>query len=383
MILKILYIHSTQIDSAKANLIQVLSMCNAFEKNDVSVELVLPKPLITIDNIDKYINDKFGIEIKFNIIFYEKFSNNRIIEKYFGVKSVEKILKETKADYVFTRLPKFISLVLKNNKKLIFESHNSILHNKYKLLDSYWKQRILKSLKDKNFVSFISISENLTKYWASIGVNKKKQLSLHDGFAEDLFDKIKSKEDSRKALNISLNEKVVMYIGSLYPDREIENILVAAKSTPNLKYYIIGGPKEMEDKYRAMAVEMNLNNIKFLGYIPHNNVPLYLSTADYLLALWSRKVPTINYCSPLKVFEYMASGNLIIAHDFPTIREVLTEGKTTFFVNPDEKNDLGNVLKKVVSINTSKIAAKSKKVVYDNYTWEKRAQSIIQNLKDE
>ena len=284
---------------------------------------------------------------------------------------------------MFTRLPKFISLVLKNNKKLIFESHNSILHNKYKLLDSYWKQRILKSLKDKNFVSFISISENLTKYWASIGVNKKKQLSLHDGFAEDLFDKIKSKEDSRKALNISLNEKVVMYIGSLYPDREIENILVAAKSTPNLKYYIIGGPKEMEDKYRAMAVEMNLNNIKFLGYIPHNNVPLYLSTADYLLALWSRKVPTINYCSPLKVFEYMASGNLIIAHDFPTIREVLTEGKTTFFVNPDEKNDLGNVLKKVVSINTSKIAAKSKKVVYDNYTWEKRAQSIIQNLKDE
>lgn len=381
--MKILYIHSTQIDSAKANLIQVISMCNAFEYNNVAVELALPEPKETISDVLGFLRSKFGLEIKFKVIFYKKYSNNRIIEKYFGIKSVEKIIAASDADYIFTRVPKFIAPVLKYNRKLIFESHNSILHNKYASIDRYWKRNILKKIKNDNFKLFISISQNLTDFWTGIGVPKQKQLSLHDGFAKDLFSQIKDKQTSRAEVNISAEEKVAMYIGSLYPDREIENILRAAKATPDLKYYIIGGPEEYENLYRDMAKDMELGNVEFLGRIPHNNVPVYLSAADYLLGLWSRKVPTINYCSPLKIFEYMASGNVVVAHDFPTIREVLTDGKTALFVNPDDKDHLGEVLTKALNEDHSTLGKNSQELVYKEYTWEKRAELIITNLEKE
>lgn len=378
--MKILYIHSTQIDSAKANLIQVFSMCNAFKYNSVTIDLALPEPNSFIEDVNAYVKLKFGIELKFNIIFYKKFSRNRIIEKYFGIRSVEEIIKKSNADFVFTRLPKYISLILKHNGQLIFESHNNKLHNKYPIIDKYWKKKILKEVKRDNFKLFISISENLTNFWTKTGIPKDKQQSLHDGFAKDLFKNVKDKQTSRIKLNIPNTEKVVMYIGSLYPDREIENILISAKATPTLKYYIIGGPNEYSDLYKRKATEMGLNNVVFPGYVAHSEVPNYLLAADYLLGLWSRKVPTINYCSPLKVFEYMASGNVVIVHDFPTIREVLTDNEDALFVNPDDKEHLSEILNKAQNINTEILSRNSKRLVYENYTWEKRAKLIVDRL---
>ena len=59
--MKLLYIHNTVISSKKANLVQVLSMCNAFVENKIDIELALPKPFNHIENINEYINNRFGI----------------------------------------------------------------------------------------------------------------------------------------------------------------------------------------------------------------------------------------------------------------------------------------------------------------------------------
>ena len=57
-------------------------------------------------------------------------------------------------------------------------------------------------------------------------------------------------------------------------------------------------------------------------------------------------MPTIDYCSPLKLFEYMASGTPIIANNYVTIREVLEDEKDAFLINGDNDKDLNEVFKK-------------------------------------
>lgn len=378
--MKILFIHNTQITSNKANVIQVLSMCNAFQFQNYEVELVLPEPSKVILNIPQFIKEKFGVDVCFKIFFYKSISSNRIIEKYLGVKSIFNLLKKSNYDYVFTRVPKFIIPILKAKKKLIFEAHNNIFHNKYKLIDLYWKAKLIKNIHHENFKLFISISENLSLFWENYGVPKNKSLSLHDGFSKNYFDNIKSKDSSRKKIGININEKIAMYIGSLYPDREIELILETSKKIKNITFYIIGGPDYYYDYYFRIVKNQNLENVRILKSIPHNMVPLYLSSADFLLGLWSRKVPTINYCSPLKIFEYMASGIPIIAHGFITIKEVLTNNENALLVDPDNKKSLGIVLNNALNMDLTKIASKSKQLVYKKYTWEKRAERIINKL---
>ena len=70
--------------------------------------------------------------------------------------------------------------------------------------------------------------------------------------------------------------------------------------------------------------------------------------SDILLALWSKKVLTINYCSPLKLFEYMASGRTIIAHDFITIKEVINE-KNGYLIDRNDKNALTKEIKSLLN----------------------------------
>ena len=98
----------------------------------------------------------------------------------------------------------------------------------------------------------------------------------------------------------------------------------------------------------------------------------------------SRKVPTIDFCSPLKLFEYMATANLVIAHDFITIREVITHGKTGFLVNPKSNLNLIHQLKKALNFEGSKkIGLNARKLVLNKYTWSDRSKSIIKILQND
>lgn len=380
--MKILYVHNADISSKKANLIQVLSMCNSFKKNKIDIKLVLPEPFDLIKNINDFIKNKFGVEIKFKILFYKRRFKNSRLQKYLGYKSIKNLLLNDSSEFVFVRTPYFINTIIKCNKKVIFESHNNLLHNRISIVDKYLKRGLIKFSKNNKLVLFISISQNLSDYWLKLSIPSSKLISLHDGFSGSLFNEIKNKNIVRKKLNIPLNKKIIMYVGSLYPDREIENILNLSIEFPHLLFYIVGGPDKNKDYYLDKAKQMNIKNICFTGYVSHKLVSDYLYSSDILLALWSKKVPTINYCSPLKIFEYMASEKIIIAHNFITIREVLKDKDNAFLVEPNNHSELVLALDTALKEKSNRLGVKARREVYANYTWDLRAKKIINLLKN-
>ena len=126
---------------------------------------------------------------------------------------------------------------------------------------------------------------------------------------------------------------------------------------------------------------MKLTNLQLTGWLAKEKVKQYLSAADALLMIWTKKVPTINYCSPLKMFEYMAAGRIIVGHAFPTIREVLTDGENACLAEPDSFEDLCNKLSDALyDPNLSQMAAKARDLVLKEYTWQKRAQTIMEKI---
>ena len=175
-------------------------------------------------------------------------------------------------------------------------------------------------------------------------------------------------------MGLPINKKVFIYTGSLYPDREVENILLLAKQLPQHFFCIVGGPDKNKDYYVNLSSKMKLDNIKFTGHISHSLVPKYLKSADVLLALWSNKVPTINYCSPLKIFEYMASGTTIVAHNFPTIQEVLQHKINAFLVRYGDMDDLVKQSEIALLENScGKLAREHAK----KFTWDVRVKKIM------
>ena len=375
----ILYIHPVEITSKKANLIQVISMCNAFTKNGYRIDLALLCGDLQIDNPNDYIISKYGIQPSFNIIIYNKLRFSRI-GKYFRNNQLHTLIHSNEASIVFVRVPSLVNEALKYGKAVIFESHSNLLHNRIKIIDWYLKRRLLRNTSASKFSLFICISNELSKYWLASGVSKSKLLTLHDGVDIEAFKNNINKKESRLLLGLPTLKKIVVYTGSLYPDREIENIIRLAQRFPEVHFCIVGGPEKNKDYYLNLSTKLRISNISFSGHRPHSTISMYLAAADILLAVWSRKVPTIGYCSPLKIFEYMASGKTIVAHGFPTIHEVLTHNKTAFLADPDNFDDLSLKLMDALS-NGRNVGPAAQNLVISEFTWDKRVKAIIHRLR--
>jgi glycosyltransferase involved in cell wall biosynthesis len=164
---------------------------------------------------------------------------------------------------------------------------------------------------------------------------------------------------------------VALYCGHLYGWKGAQTFADAAMRFTNyqLAVFVGGTDWDLED-----FKEKNKNNshILVLGRKPHTEIPLYLKAADVLVLPNSAQYKlSSHYTSPLKLFEYMASGTPIVASDIPSLREVLNE-RTAVFFEADNPVSLHEAVKSVFERGFETESLNEVK----HYTWEKRAQKI-------
>ncbi len=355
-------------------------MCNAFSELGHDVTLAIPDGGYNFD-VKKPISNKINKEINFSVITYPKITLNGRFTMLGGYIGIKKIIKKQNADFCFVRNPVFLNETIRNDLPTIFESHNSLLHERYKILDLFWRKNLIKNSRSDKLIKFITISNALAETWKSRGISEEKVIPLHDGVDTESFLANHDQYKLRKELDLPLHKKIVLYAGSLYANRGIENILKLARLFPKVNFLVLGGPEEKKNYYMKSSIKQNIKNITFMGHVPHHKVKDYLFASDILLMIWTKGVKTINYCSPLKMFEYMGAGRIIVGHAFPTIKEVLTDGETAYLADPESFEDLK--LKLSLALDQSypnDMAQKARKLALEKYSWKTRAQAILDSI---
>lgn len=381
--MRLLYVHGNYIDSESANIVQVFNMCQAFVQCGVKVTLAIPAPSGKLTNINSLVTSILGQDPLFQIEIYKKFTvagRFNILGNYI---SSRKIFESAKVDFCFVRDPLLMHLSLKSGLPTVFESHGHRLHESSTILNRLWTKNVLLNANNKSLLRFVTISQALADFWQIKGVPKHKIITLHDGFNPQIFGIQKTQVEARQDVGLPKEQKIVIYAGSLKPDRHIERIIQLAAIFPDVLFVIVGGPDKRKVYYEELSNKLEYINVIWKGHIPHAKVATYLQSADVLLMLWSWDVPTIDYCSPMKVFEYMASGRIIVGEAFPTILEVLTDGKDAYLAIPDSFNLLVQKLRTALNQeNHGSMAAKSRNQALRKYTWTNRAKKIIESLVD-
>ena len=363
--MRILYIASARIPTEKAHGIQIMQMCSAFSALGHTLTLVVPRR-------HNFITDSpfiyYAVPKNFTIQYLPAMDTVSLGALGFFVHrasfafSVWCYTRTHKADLVYGR-DELALLCAQSTAPKIWEAH-----------EGRWNAVLQKLLMKVSVV--VVISKGLRDFFTQKGIAASSILIAPDGVNLQAFARPLTKEEARARLGFSHLEKIVLYTGHLYAWKGVDTLARAAALLPDITFVFLGGTQSDQQKFRAAYGATK--NIRILPPVRHAIVPTYLYAAD-VLALPNTATESLSslYTSPLKLFEYMASGRPIVASDLPSLREVLTED-SAFFAVADDAADFARAIESVFQNEAESTSrARSAREHVALYTWEKRAQSIL------
>ena len=210
----------------------------------------------------------------------------------------------------------------------------------------------------------ILISKSLSKNFPSL--KKNKTLVLHDAVNIKNF---RYTKNNKRIKNFT-------YVGSFYKGKGIELIYKLAEKFKKINFNIYGDPLRM---IKDIPI-----NVKIHGYIDYKKVPYALAKSDILLLpnadlqFGRGNINIANYNSPLKMFDYLASGKIILASRRDGICEVLKHNYNAIIVNKYNLSSWTNEIKKIMNkkYNLIKLKKNSLKTA-KRHTWDKRVDRIL------
>ena len=357
----IVFLCRSPIDSGLANIVQSVQMANALS---TFLPVTLNGYATNIQASEKRIEDILGFKPSFNLVLSRSFFITRVI-----LVILDLIFKTKDSRLLVTRSALVALILLVSRQRVLLEFHSDTLSSKnyiQKLLGLVYQTSMV-----RNIIK-ISISDALSKRL------KENFGILTDIVLHDAWNNKKSLETRMRRNNGS--KFLVVYTGKITLDRGITQIFQLAEKDKEAVFMIVGGSKAERKKIKDMVKIKNLNNVRIYSYQKSSRVKYLQERADMLIAFWSKNVPTIEYCSPLKLFEYMATGNKILIHDFPVFQEVLIKSPLIELCKPGEHLSEYNAYKRLKKRAITREDIKKLRVYSEEFSYANRAKILLENV---
>ncbi len=352
---KINYISEINLPSNSGYAHHVLKICDAFSNFNQTKLFVLSKSCKFSKLKSKYLLKKnykilkFSTKKKFTFI-------DRVLFALYVKKNIEK-----KSIIISRSLISSIMLSILNKKNIVELHHpptglTKLIFNVYRFL------RL-----DKN-LGYIFLHKNLKKK-----LKIKKGLVLDDAVDYQDFKNIKKR-----------NVNKFSYVGSLFKGKGIETILKLALRFPDEKFHIYGDKKTL-DKNLLFDKKFFRKNVIFHNFTSYQNVPKILKSTKFLLLPYSNQVlvnskslEVSNYMSPLKMFDYLAAGRVILASNLKVYSHILKNHFNCYLTKRNKEKYWIQLVQKVLVESNFKDLEKNAILTAKKYTWNNRVKKILQ-----
>ncbi|MGE4398301.1 MAG: glycosyltransferase [Campylobacterales bacterium] len=319
--MKIAIVYPETLPSDKARTVTVVKTASTLGQIS-NITIVCGRSGSNIDDICDY----YDVQKKFSLTQIPKkllFKSNKIFNFF-----LIRYLRGAGYDSIYARHLKTAEALIKSGFDVIFEAHEIFA-------DSAPKEKKEVVAASERFVyenskGVVFISETLKGEFET-RFKLPSTIVLPLCFSEQVADADKKSFDE-------LNE--VYYIGSFQKWKGVDTLIKSAKYLPkNAKIKLVGSGGD-EEALKKLASELGVEDtVEFLGRMPHAKVAELLKTKTKICVLPNNVSVFDKFTSPLKLFEYMASFNAVIASDMPSIKEI-TNGVALEFKAGDER-DLG------------------------------------------
>ena len=203
--------------------------------------------------------------------------------------------------------------------------------------------------KEADFV--LAITHAVRHYLIDKGVAEDRILVLPNGVDTHRFTPIEADEDLRSELEIG-EGIVIGYVGSFVKYEGLDLLVEAfakLREHHSSVYLLLVGDGDTRNELEAMVDQLDIRDgVRFTGRVPHDDVNRYHSIID--IAPFPRTPDIVcEFISPLKPFESMAMGQVVVGSDVAALREIITDGEHGRLFKKGDSHDLFEVLSTLVS----------------------------------
>lgn len=195
-------------------------------------------------------------------------------------------------------------------------------------------------------------------------------------------------KDAELAARMGLAEDMTLvYCGSLVSYEGLDDVIAAVgllrDEGMRVQFVIVG-----DGAYRAtlerLTVRLHLQDrITFVGNVAAGDVSAYWSLAD-IVPIMRKNLRVCQVVSPLKPFEAMAMGKVVIASDLYALREIVYDGENGRLCSPERPDQISEILRELAGDREQRVrlGAAARNWIVNSHTWHHNAKRLAEIYHD-
>ncbi len=157
-----------------------------------------------------------------------------------------------------------------------------------------------------------------------------------------------------------------------------------ARGRHDIKAVFIGDGPELP---RVRQAASDLDGITLVGAVPHDDVPAILASADIGVAPFDVSAhPSLAYefhWSPLKIFEYMASGLPVVAPRIERLANIVGDGEEGLLYDATDPDALAHALERLASPSVrNPLGAAARARAVADFSWTSHCRRLDSAIQD-
>lgn len=391
---RLLYLSNARLPTEKAHGGQIMQMCAAFADAGAEVTLWHPRRVNLPDLAAQDPFTHYGVPRNFAVrtlpcldgfpLAHRLGDPAPLLRAAFVIQVVTYALAalwrlpRARADLFYTRESALLLLLALSGRgrRTVYEAHR---------LPGSRLGRAVQRWALRGAAGVVALTRQLADDYAALGAPAGRIVVAPDAVQWARFATPPDKADARRALGVPAGALVAGYVGRFHTmdmPKGLDTLVEAAARTDAVHVCLVGGPAETVGELRARGTLPDARLI-YLGQVPPGEVPRCLAAFDVCVMPfpWTRHFAY--YASPIKLFEYMASGRPLVATDLPSTREIVAHEVSVLLVPPDDPEALAAALRRLRDDPAlgARLAAEARALVAARYTWKARAAGILKSVE--
>jgi len=259
---------------------------------------------------------------------------------YFHNKEIKQQIKEFRPDVIiaFGILNAYLGMKQARKHNIPFVYY--LIDHLHTLLPGELTRKIAKRFEKKTIKGadkIFVINKGLKDYAVEMGGSANKISVIPAGVDLEKFNPRVDGLSIREKYGIKKDDILLFFMGWIYDFSGMKEVAESLSTTDNenIKLMIVG-EGDLYEALLKMKSEKNLNGKLILtGQIPFEEIPEHIAAADICL-LPAYKNEIMMNIVPIKVYEYMAMGKLVITTKLPGVMKEFSEGNGIIYVDKPE-----------------------------------------------